>query len=485
MPESKRRKVSEEEKEFFNASNLLQSGTHPYGVEPTGNALVKDAAKSCREAGLGVLASLTDELILNILEFLDVQSLGRIANVSRAFYVIGHTDELWKSRVVDSHPSHKAGGFWFQNTWKDTCACLLHPDKKIPPHKPIKVAGYYSDDLFAPWLYASLWTNPNWIAKDNVKREANLSVEDFRLKYEVPGIPVVISDIVRNWPAFKKWNVDYLAEVSGDRTFEAGPVSMTMKQYWEYARKTTEENPLYLFDKRFAVNMPQLAEDYPQPPYFEDLLSVMGSKRPDHRWMIVGAPRSGSSFHVDPNGTSAWNAVMTGAKKWVMFPPNCPPPGVIPSDDGSEVTHPVSLAEWFVNYYPRLQELDLAPIEFVARAGDLVFVPSGWWHCVLNVDEKGNGEPIIAITHNFASRANLKHVRRFLYSHTDQISGCVDPDNLPAEFDKKLVETYPELQNEVARNPLEKGLWHSVATAREMETEDKENEQRGSFSFGF
>lgn len=34
------------------------------------------------------------------------------------------------------------------------------------------------------------------------------------------------------------------------------------------------------------------------PEYFaEDLFSVLGNRRPDYRWLIVGPPKSGSSFH--------------------------------------------------------------------------------------------------------------------------------------------------------------------------------------------
>jgi len=40
--------------------------------------------------------------------------------------------------------------------------------------------------------------------------------------------------------------------------------------------------------------------------------------------------------------------------------------------------------------------------------GDLVFIPSGWWHSVLNLEES------IAVTQNFVSGRNLKNVYRFL-----------------------------------------------------------------------
>jgi len=49
-----------------------------------------------------------------------------------------------------------------------------------------------------------------------------------------------------------------------------------------------------------------------------------------NRDIAQGPERSGSSFHKDPNSTSAWNAVISGTKKWIMFPPNVLPPGDYP-----------------------------------------------------------------------------------------------------------------------------------------------------------
>lgn len=70
----------------------------------------------------------------------------------------------------------------------------------------------------------------------------------------------------------------------------------------------------------------------------------------------MGPARSGSSFHVDPNATSAWNAVISGSKKWILYPPGSVPPGVHPSPDGADVAAPVSLIEWFLNFYEETKQ---------------------------------------------------------------------------------------------------------------------------------
>ena len=70
--------------------------------------------------------------------------------------------------------------------------------------------------------------------------------------------------------------------------------------------------------------------------------------------------------------------------QWIMLPPNVRPPGVICDDDECDVTVPLSVVEWFIHFYKATAALN--PIECVVRPGEVVFVPRGWWHTVINVE---------------------------------------------------------------------------------------------------
>jgi oxalate decarboxylase/phosphoglucose isomerase-like protein (cupin superfamily) len=62
---------------------------------------------------------------------------------------------------------------------------------------------------------------------------------------------------------------------------------------------------------------------------------------------------------------------------------------------------------WVTQVYPCLREGE-RPLEVVQHPGETIFVPAGWWHCVLNL------ETSVALTHNFVSDANFGSVVRWL-----------------------------------------------------------------------
>lgn len=206
-----------------------------------------------------------------------------------------------------------------------------------------------------------------------------------------------------------------------------------------------DESPFYLFDASFADD-PHASLEWRVPKFFQqisttstdaasqhdmsavrsDLFSLLGLLRPDHRWIIAGPARSGSGWHKDPNGTSAWNAVLSGRKAWMMLPPHICPPGVYVSEDEAEVTAPLSIAEWLLEFAAETRRLygpeaarpeDRLLVEGVCEEGEVLYVPSGWWHLVINLEES------VALTQNFVSPAELGIVLDFMKNKSDQLSG--------------------------------------------------------------
>jgi len=251
---------------------------------------------------------------------------------------------------------------------------------------------------------------------------------------------------------------------------------------------SSDESPLYLFDRSFVEKMDlKVGRDHEDASYWipdcfgEDLFAVLGNDRPDSRWLIIGPERSGSTFHKDPNATSAWNAVLKGSKYWIMFPTTAntpPPPGVYVSEDQSEVTSPLSIAEWLLGFHAEARKTP-GCLEGICGEGEVLHVPSGWWHTVVNLDAS------IAITQNFVPRSHLGAALSFLRDKPDQVSGFKkEVENPYATFVECMKKEYPELL-EHALQELERKAEGKKRKWDDLVHDAEEERVGGGFTFGF
>ncbi|KAK9130103.1 hypothetical protein Sjap_010590 [Stephania japonica] len=233
-----------------------------------------------------------------------------------------------------------------------------------------------------------------------VERVKDLSLQEFQDKYDGKK-PVLVTGLAETWPARHTWTTDQLVDKYGDLKFKISQrsskkITMKLKDYVSYMKLQRDEDPLYIFDDKFGEVAPSLLNDYSVPHIFkEDFFNVLDiDQRPAFRWLIIGPERSGASWHVDPALTGAWNTLLRGRKRWALYPPGRVPPGVtvhVNEENGDvNADTPSSLQD--------------KPIECTQAPGETIFVPSGWWHCVLNL------ENTIAVTQNFVNSKNFEFV---------------------------------------------------------------------------
>lgn len=229
---------------------------------------------------------------------------------------------------------------------------------------------------------------------------SKLSVEEFRRRFEGPNVPCVIQNVPTSegWTAGNHWTFSQLKARYGDCLFKCGEdddgykIKMKMKYFLQYTVRNQDDSPLYIFDSNFYGNKDtkDMMDDFSVPKYFtEDLFKLTGEhKRPPYRWFLIGPERSGTTVHIDPLGTSAWNTSLSGRKRWVLFPPGTEK-RVAKGIDVKAKGEDDEAVHYFTTLLPRTRQThkDLQIIEFIQEAGDTVYIPGGWWHGVINLDD--------------------------------------------------------------------------------------------------
>ena len=196
--------------------------------------------------------------------------------------------------------------FSWLGTWRSSYLGIPKKDQSR-----IDCSGLFSDTIHRPFLCAHTPVEPfvqTIPAKNNIARLSALSPEDFASDWA--NKPFILTNTVTKWPVYMNWSAEALLEKFGDVEFRAEAVDWPLHTYVDYMNDNSDESPLYLFDRSFVEKMEiQAGEkegigEYWAPECFgEDLFSVLDNDRPDHRWLIVGPARSGSTFHKDPNAT--------------------------------------------------------------------------------------------------------------------------------------------------------------------------------------
>nr|CAD7570431.1 unnamed protein product [Timema californicum] len=168
--------------------------------------------------------------------------------------------------------------------------------------------------------------------------------------------------------------------------------------YWkDYSEKghPSDMPSLYLKDWHFPKDFPE-ANIYRVPQYFasdwlNEYLCGKTSINDDYRFV--------TPFHADVFTSFSWSANVCGRKRWLLFPPGQENNlrdkfGRLAYDATAPELHDSTM---FPNYHKLCGHF-----EIIQKAGEVIFVPSGWHHQVWNLEDT------ISINHNWVNGCNIK-----------------------------------------------------------------------------
>ena len=267
---------------------------------------------------------------------------------------------------------------------------------------------------------------------------------------------MIITGATGGWRATREWvdpatgkpDVAALARLFGEdevsvHDSRGGTREMRLSEYiaWWTRRggEGDEELGLYLKDWHCAALHPQycayetpacLGEDWLNEHWASpEQQQQRGESGGDHRFVYIGPRGSSTRLHADVLFSYSWSVNVVGRKRWRLVPAS---ERMHVSDAG---TRP--LASW-LSELPATTATGSAPLvhalEVVQEAGELLFVPSGWYHEVVNLEDT------ISINHNWLTAHNAEWALRRLRETLDDLRGGLGEDADDLELLEGLVE---------------------------------------------
>lgn len=210
----------------------------------------------------------------------------------------------------------------------------------------------------------------------------NISKEVFLEKYFKPQKPVLIKGYAKQWPAYDKWNLDYIYEQAGEQVvglYDNKPADpnkatdepvthMKMRDYIRLIK--SQPSDLRIFFYIITDKLPELLKNFTYPDlgfkYFKRIPTL-----------FFGGSEARVLMHYDVDLGDLLHFQFEGKKRVLLFSPEAAPfLYKVPLS-----VHTVYNIDYEQPDYEKFPALRYAQgYEIFMEPGDALFMPSGYWH---------------------------------------------------------------------------------------------------------
>lgn len=228
--------------------------------------------------------------------------------------------------------------------------------------------------------------------KTPIKKIKSPSFKEIYSNFISKKQPVIIQGDMEDWPGFRKWSIDFFKEHYGHDEVEVTNFprndansnefttsTINLKDYiasFDIMNWKDKKRPPYLSDWHCLEQHPELLNDFQWPKYVNNWAEKWKFlKDLSFLAILIGPKNAVYNLHTDAFGTHAFIAQFFGRKRVLFFPPN----------------QKINLYNGLVD--PDLPDYDRYPLfediqgaqEGILEPGEILFVPSMWWHQVTSL----------------------------------------------------------------------------------------------------
>lgn len=215
-----------------------------------------------------------------------------------------------------------------------------------------------------------------------IERVKSISEKDFIEKYLKKQIPVVIENLTEDWPAYKKWRLNYIKEIAGEKLvplYDDRPVShkdgfneahatMKMADYIDLLNKEPTNYRIFLYN--IMKEVPSLKSDFKWPKLGLRLVKQLPM-------LFFGGTNSKVFMHFDIDYSNILHFNFNGEKQCMLFSPDQTKymykiPHALISREDIDFDNP-DFDKWPALKYAKGYICNL-------KHGEMLYMPEGYWH---------------------------------------------------------------------------------------------------------
>lgn len=215
-----------------------------------------------------------------------------------------------------------------------------------------------------------------------IDRVQTITKKEFLSNYFKPQKPVVIEKFIEDWPAYSKWNLDYMAKVAGDKEvplYDDRPVThedgfnephakMLMGDYVDLLKKEPTKYRIFLWN--ILKEVPSLQKDFSYPDFGIRLMKGLPM-------LFFGGENSHTFMHYDIDLANIFHFHFHGKKEVILFDQKQNdylykiPHSLITRED-------IDFSKPDYKKWPALQKA--VGFKTHLSHGEVLYMPEGYWH---------------------------------------------------------------------------------------------------------